>query len=370
MTSLVLAAAMFGSASAWAQPAATAPAPDKAGRPLEAGAAQPTGEGEAKPGKIIRIGAPTPIAKPDGALRVAVYNVENLFDDHDDPELSGRYEDKEMTKPDAACRAVAEAIRAINADVLALTEVESKQALLWFRDKYIADMGYTYVESPDAGDERGIEQSVLSRYPLSDAKNWVRMDLGGVHPDKWGRDENHNKGKPITFHRSPLRVTVTVPPKEEQGKPYELTLFVVHQKSGGPGNYWREKESARVVQLIGEFQQSNPDANILLMGDFNATPEQRSSRIITEGGMIDLFAPVRGSTGKRVDPLYITHASGRVIDYVYANANAEKELIRETRFILGTPMRPEGADWRSTLPPDGYASDHLPLVIDVIPVDK
>lgn len=356
-------------AALFAQQAPTTP--DKVGKPLDPkpAATQPAKEGEAKPASTIRFGAPTPIAKPEGALRIAVYNIENLFDDRDDPALSGQFEDKGVTKPDAACKAAAAAIKAVNADVLGLTEIEGKEALLWFRDKYIADLGYQFVESIDAGDERGIEQAVLSRYPISDVKNWVGADLGGVHPDKWGREENHNKGKPITYHRSPLRATVTVPGKDDKTKPYQVTLFVVHQKAGAPGNYWREKEAAKTVQLVGEFQQSHPDANVLVMGDFNATPEQRSSKVFTDSGLIDVFAPVRGS-GRKVEPLYTTHASGRAIDYIYLNTGAEKELIRETRFILGTPTRPEGADWRNTLPPEGYASDHYPVVIDLTPQDK
>jgi len=327
------------------------------------------------PASLIRHGSPTPISKPAGALRIGNYNVENLFDDKDDPALSGRYEDKDNLKPDDHCKAAAAAIRAINADVLALQELESKESLIWFRDNYLADLGYQYVESIDAGDERGIEQGVLSRYPLSDVKNWVHLDLGGTHPDKWGNSSNENAGKPITFHRSPLRVTVTVPLSLIPGmtpasvpEPYTVTLFVVHQKSGGSGNYWREKEAAKTVELLSEFETSNPQANILLMGDFNARPDDNPIKIITSGlpGLVDAFAPVRG---KR-DSQYMTHASDRSIDYIFLNANAAKELIAETRFILGTPTRPAGTDYRTTPPPPGYASDHYPVVIDLVPADK
>ena len=38
--------------------------------------------------------------------------------------------------------------------------------------------------------------------------------------------------------RGPLRVTVEVPGSQGE-KPYDLTLYVVHSKSGGPGEYWR-----------------------------------------------------------------------------------------------------------------------------------
>jgi hypothetical protein len=41
--------------------------------------------------------------------------------------------------------------------------------------------------------------------------------------------------------------------------------------------------------------------------------------------------------------------------------------VAETRFVLGTPQRPENADWRKTEPPAGYGSDHYPVVVDLNP---
>lgn len=359
---------------AWAQPATPVPTPDKAGRPLDqsgAPAAAPAGD------PTIRFGSPRPVAKPEGALRVASYNIENLFDDKDDPALSGDNEDKDMTKPESQRKAAAVAIHAIDADVLALVEVESKEAVLWFRDQFLSDMGYQYVASIDAGDERGIEQAVLSRYPIDDVKNWVKLPLGGTHPERWGSGSNREAGKPITFHRSPLEVTVTVPVEAashytapdggvvKTSKPYALTMLVVHQKSGGPGGYWREKEATKTVEIVKELQAADPGRNVVILGDFNARPDDRVMKIYGDAGLIDLFAH-----RKRGDATYITHESGRPIDYILLSPSVEKELIRETRFILGTPARPKGVDYRTTPGPEGYASDHYPIVMDLVPVDR
>ena len=46
------------------------------------------------------------------------------------------------------------------------------------------------------------------------------------------------------------------------------------------------------------------------------------------------------------------------------------ELIPQTRFILGTPARPAGPNWSQYPPPDGYASDHYPVVVDLTPSDR
>lgn len=371
---LALAAGATVAAMVWAQPSAPAPTPDKAGRPLDqAQAPTPT----PADGSNIRFGTAKPIAKPHGALRVASYNIENLFDDKDDPTLSGKDEDKDMTKPESQRKAAAAAIHAIDADILALVEVESKDAVLWFRDGFLSDMGYQYVASVDAGDERGIEQAVLSRYPIDDVKNWVKLPLGGNHPERWGSGANREAGKPITFHRSPLEVTVTVPvdaashyvrpdgAEVKASKPYSLTLLVVHQKAGGPGGYWREKEAAKTVELVKELETANPERNVVILGDFNARADDRVMKTYTDAGFVDLFAH-----RKRGDTTYITHESGRAIDYILLSPSAAKELIPETRFILGTPARPKGVDYRTTPGPPGYASDHYPVVMDLVPVDR
>lgn len=320
----------------------------------------------------IRYGSRKAIDKPAGALRVASYNIENLFDDVDDPALSGRYEDIDDEKTSDACEAAARAIRLINPDVLALQEIESRESLIAFRDEYLKGMGYEHVVSIDAGDERGIEQAVLSRYPLSDATNWPRLDLGGTHPAEWGREPNENAGKPITFHRSPLRVTVTVPVSEKgektekDAKPYELTLFVVHHKSGGsPAIYWRDKESAKTAELYTAFVKEHPEANVLLCGDFNSESRHEPMRHYTSAGLVDVFAD-----RQRGDTTQITHDSGRTIDFILLSPGARHELVAETKFILGTPSRPAGSDWRTTPAPKGWASDHYPLVIDLMPIDK
>jgi endonuclease/exonuclease/phosphatase family metal-dependent hydrolase len=317
-----------------------------------------------------RFGSATPPARPARTIRLASYNIENLFDDHDDPALSGRYDDRDATKPAAHCAAAAAAINAINADIIALQEIESKQALLQFRDTYLKDLGYQHVTSLDAGDERGIEQAVLSRFPIRDVTQWIKSPLGGTHPAKFGRDPNDFAGQPISFHRSPLRVTIDVPASAAgtdtaAAQGYTLTLFVVHQKSGGPGAYWREREAAKTVELVREFQKTSPDANVVIAGDFNATADSKEMKVYFDAGLISAL----GDKAKG-DPMFTTHSSGRAIDHLLFSPAAWNEVVPSTRFVLGTVDRPAGADWRTTPAPPGWASDHYPVVVDITPIDR
>lgn len=328
------------------------------------GLAQATKD-KASPPPPPRIGMASVKPRTEGTIRLASYNVENLFDDKDDPALSGDVEDLDDTKPAAHCQAVAQTLRKIDADVVALQEIESLEALLWFRDSYLKDMGYEHVVSLDAGDERGIENAVISRFPLRDVKVWVHEPLEGEHPEKLGGRENEWAGKPLVFHRSPLRVTVDVPgEKTGSEKGYALHLFVVHHKSGRPFTYWREAEAKKTIEFIQAFENENEGANIALLGDFNAEVMDDSVRMYLDAGLKDLFfdRPLD-------DARMLTHASERAIDMILYNAALSGELVMKSRFVLATPQLPSEADWRTAPKPEGYASDHLPVVVDLKPVD-
>ena len=73
-----------------------------------------------------RYGQKEPSRRAKGSLRIASYNVLNYFDDVDDPALSGEWDDKDLTTSTDRLRGLAKAIRRLDADVLALQEVESR----------------------------------------------------------------------------------------------------------------------------------------------------------------------------------------------------------------------------------------------------
>ena len=84
--------------------------------------------------------------KAKGSVRLAAFNVENLFDGKDDPTLSGEYDDIKMTTDETRLKNLAAAIKSLDADVLALEEIESEECLKWFRDTYLKDLGYDHLE--------------------------------------------------------------------------------------------------------------------------------------------------------------------------------------------------------------------------------
>lgn len=335
--------------------------PETATQPAEeaAGQAAPAVEALFPP----RFGVPEAPEHTTGAIRIATYNVENLFDDVDDPALSDRQEDIDDTKPRAELDAVARAIREIDADILCLQEVESRAALDWFLRGRLGDMGYTHVLSIDAGDERGIEQAILSRYPVVESRNWVRRPLGGVHPEKYGSGRNWHAGEEIVFHRSPLMAVVEVPGEAwGGGEALRVRLVVVHHKSGRHSQYWRDKEAQGLVEILGEIDASEGLGPTLILGDFNAEADAESVKLYEAAGFTDLFGDNDGPKTR-----WTTHESGRRIDLILANEQARAMCDPASEFVLGTPARPSEISWRELDTFPGYASDHYPVVVELRP---
>ncbi len=320
--------------------------------------------------KAVRDEAPV---HKDGMVRLATYNILNLFDAYDDPSLAGKYNDDcysydktVRAKPEAELKAIAKAIRELDADVLAVQEIESIAALSAFNAEYLEGMGYEHVMSIDVLHERGIEQAVLSRFPITEARVWPHMDLEGVHPEKVGNYRIRQAGRDIAFSRSPLFVRIEVPEgvDETQDESYELALFVVHHKSGGAYSYWRDQETAGVLAKIHKLQEAEPELNIAVLGDFNALVDADSIQAYLGHGMHDMVTPSEGTEG------YFTHESRRAIDFILMNSAMAADVMPNTGFVLMTSIRGEGEDYRTTSAPEGFGADHLPVAVDFAPINR
>jgi endonuclease/exonuclease/phosphatase family metal-dependent hydrolase len=345
----------------WAlQPAAKAPAQPTAPAPFDGHT--PTGPAH-DPFNYRRFGIEHPKPKAPGAIRLATYNVANLFDGKDDPNLSGEDDDLPSAKPQEQLEALAMTIKRLDADVLCLQEIESYDALVWFRDSYLKGLGYEHVVSIDSGDARGIENAVLSRVPIVDKEVWVQRALKGEHPATIRNRPNEFAGRPLTFHRTPLRVDLEAP--AANGQPaFTFSVFVVHHKSGRDFNYWREAEAAGLAEILGQFQKANPAAAFAVLGDFNAEPSAKSVQTLTAAGLEDVFADVH-APGQKLASEFVTHESGRAIDQILLSPALKARTVPESRFVLGTPARPEGVDFRRVPLPPGAPSDHYPVVVDL-----
>lgn len=340
----------------------------------DVGAAGGAGQAGGEPGSVVpraserfrKHGVASAPAKEAGRLRLATYNVHELYDDADDPALTGRSDDAERTMPEGRRAAVAEAIRRLDADVVALQEVESLAAVEWFRDGQLSGMGYEHAASIDVGHAIGLEQAVLSRVPIVDSRVWVDREIG-VHPALYRGRPSKFAGQPMTFRRSPLLVELDVSggdAGENWSEDDRLTLLVVHLKTGEGSEAWRAAETAALVEIAGELRADRPERRVVMLGDFVGGPGSAHVRTLLEAGFVDVFGGVAGGDGA-VPAEYASGIDGGRECLILAGPGTAGLFEGGARCVLGTVVPPGQIRRDLAFGMPGFASDHYPVAADV-----
>lgn len=195
------------------------------------------------------------------------YNVENLFDTLDDPNTT----DEEFT-PDGKknwtelklhhklqhltriLKSVKNTGREPCPDILGLTEVENSYVLKLWKDKYLQECKYqTIVISQRHPDARGIQVALMTKFKLAGKPVSHLVYEGGRY-----------------IQENPLLV---------DGHP--LVVFVNHWKSridfgNDNGSDKRALGAKKLKSLFQKYQQENPDADLIALGDFNDESENDS----------------------------------------------------------------------------------------------
>ena len=210
--------------------------------------------------------------EPGGRITIATYNVFNLFDAIDDPNHNegeftpGRWTQNLLNR---RLQRLAEAIKATDADIISLIEVENMGVLEQLRDVVTAANGpdYQFLAITEGRDYRGIDVAVMSRYPIVERiarpiNRRYECD-GGEGPQIL--DGRRPEARPI------LQVGVDI---NEDGAS-DLVLLA---------NHWRAKTSdttpcfdeahriraaLQTRDLIGQLLQAHPTRPVVVLGDLN-----------------------------------------------------------------------------------------------------
>jgi endonuclease/exonuclease/phosphatase family metal-dependent hydrolase len=215
-------------------------------------------------------------------IRIATFNCENLFarfkfNANVDPTKAVkegfdinmlafeilREDEKKLT---------AKAIAALDADVIALQEVENLDVLKRFRNQRLKNLKYTFAMLVDGNDPRQIDVAVLSRFPLVATRSYQHL-----------RD-----GTSFIFSRDCLEVDV-----QADGK--TLTLFVNHFKSMLDKNnpsQGRKTTRAKRVKQAAEVKK-------IVQARFGTQPGSAPWAVV--GDLNDFLAPGQGTTSGITD---------------------------------------------------------------------
>ncbi len=290
--------------------------------------------------KQITVGATLPVASAespparparprafDGTCKVATFNVLNLFDDHDDPY---RGDEGTRTKPREELLRVAETIRRLDADVLALQEIESRGYLERFVKVAIPDLGYEHVVLLEGNNHRGIDVALLSRLPVGPVTSHRHLRL------------KDPAGRTMRFQRDLLRVAIEPPGLD----PFDV--FVVHLKSKSGGESpqtlaTRMAETTRIRGLFDEMLAADPQARFLICGDFNDQLDSKPVQTVIGTGQTALSVFVDDLPSDS-EVTYNKEPHLAMIDFIFTSPAMGQQYRKGSYRILPGSVSSSGSD--------------------------
>jgi endonuclease/exonuclease/phosphatase family metal-dependent hydrolase len=280
---------------------------------------------------------------------VVTYNVENYLD--------AKYGTR-PEKPAAGREKIREHLRLIQPDVIAFQEMGNTNALLELRASLKAEgLDFPHWEHV-SGWDTNIHVAVLSRFPITARRPHTK-------------DTYLLQGRRLHVSRGFAEVDIQV------NATYTFTLFTAHLKSKRPISEadqaeMREQEAILLREKIDARLKTNPNANLVVVGDFNDTKDSKPVRALIGRGRTKLVdtrpAERNGDSTPARNPAYDppnitwTYFYGKEdsysrIDYILLSPGMAREWQPEGTYVLSV------ANW-------GAASDHRPVVARFVAEEK
>lgn len=302
---------------------------------------------------------------------IAFYNLENLFDIYDDdltndndflPDSAKRwthkrYENK-LRKLGFAISNIGKEETGKHPSIIGLAEVENNLVLdNLLTSKHLAELTYDYVHF-DSPDERGIDVALLYDTTV------FEVEVSEVFPV-----HIYNLDGTIDYTRDILKVTGYLNSER-------VHVLVNHWPSRHEGEAETEPKRLKAAEKVGEIintiKLEDPQAKILVMGDFNDDPSSESVKYMINTN--DLYNPMNQlltpETGTTVHNLQWNLFDQILFSTNFFETQSEKlsfekaalfdeEFLKQFRgHYKGTPFRTYvGKKYKG-----GY-SDHFPVYI-------
>jgi predicted extracellular nuclease len=245
--------------------------------------------------------------KYKNTLTVAFYNVENLFDTQDDPNVNdneflpdGPYAWTEANlkiKLNNLARVIDQLGDDDGPEILGLSEVENRGVIeMLIKTDLLKKKGYEIIHQ-DSPDDRGIDCALIY-------KKKVFLPL-------------YFKAYRVPFDENPdLRTRDVLLVKGILDKHIEVSFVVNHwssRRGGADESSFKRERAARILRaVVDSVQQLDPHANIVIMGDLNDEPNNKSVHEVLRAGKDSLEAVYMGL----FNPMYaLMEAGGGSLKY-------------------------------------------------------
>ena len=290
-------------------------------------------------------------------LHVVTWNVEHFVDAHDDPYVSTGREDRPPADMAERRALLGRALRALDADVVVLQEFESVAFAEALARELVPELGYRFAAgAPSPTWYQNVV--VLSRLPLGVLRAYGNV----VTPvEEWHDSLGRAETQSLVNNRM-----WTVELRARPG--YAVQLTGLHLKAGrSPRDVGHRLGQVRFLRgELARLQRLEPDANLLVVGDLNATPDSRELRLFRGEPCTERRECDGAGEPLLVDPLppaTLTHPSDaptRRIDHVLVGRAMLPELVPGS----GSVARPlADAELRRI-------SDHLPVTVTFLTRDR
>ncbi|MCB8925341.1 MAG: lamin tail domain-containing protein [Ardenticatenaceae bacterium] len=311
-----------------------------------------------------------PALQPD-QISIASFNMENYFDLIDDTGDDAEPKPLELELRLKQQKLAAALTHTLGCPTLVAVQEVEKGTLLDELALLAADgCGFTYtVTHLESADVRGIDVALLSNPNLVTVESAQLMQTCTVL--ETGVSDARVEcpaGQDVLFSRPPLLVKLLVAERP-------FTLIVNHFKSklGGEAETapWRLAQANHVAGLVTDILAENPEANVVVLGDFNDYEQAPPLLALAENGNMEnvllrlpdetRYSYVFGGVSQLIDGIFITPAlQDDVADVMILHVNADYPD------ALAVNVSPEALLFKTT--------DHdLPLLIlnlDALPTPE
>ena len=264
-------------------------------------------------------------------IRVATFNIRNLFDAVDDPY---HLDETTTAKPRTELDRLAATIKQIDADVLALQEVESRGYLERFNDVFLNELGYEVIHF-SGNDRRGSGLAMLTRVPVGQVTS-------NRHRRFPGKDGEHTR-----FSRDLLCIEL----EPRAALPFEVWITHLKSKREGPAvtEPKRLAEAREIRRLYEQRLGESPGARILICGDFNDTFDSNPIKELRGGGALQLKS--FSDTLPAGTVTYNLSPYEAMIDFIFCSPAAATGYVNGSYRVESQSLRQSG-------------SDHNPVIAD------
>lgn len=250
-------------------------------------------------------------------------------------------------------------------DIIGLCEVENDSVLTHLtRRTRLAALGYEYALT-DSRDVRGIDVALLYQ-PLT-------FHLVDKHCYSVPYDAEKERPTRDILHCTGVLLTGDT-----------LDVMVVHfpSRRGGEklASDYRRRAAEVVVSAVDSLRSQRPDARVLIMGDCNDEPRDRSLSLIADAGFRNVSAGAVAMGSERYakqlrticGTYYFQKSWSRIDNILVSHAAAERYRVGDAfifapDYLLESDVNGFPMPFRLYRGPayHGGVSDHLPLVVDL-----